>query len=63
MSVPSMGYMQSTYQEQPTEGASASEQLHIRLGLMFVFEGDHVLDLFELGTNPWIVLVSMCMDL
>lgn len=55
--------LQSTTQEESSEGGSVREQLRIRLGLVFVFIRDALLDLSIFGLDPRVLLVAMCMEL
>lgn len=50
-------------EEEPSEAGPVRKELYIRLRFVLMLVGDSVLDLRELGNNPWIVLISMRMKL
>lgn len=55
--------LDSTAEEESSEGGPVREQLDVRLGLILVLIGDAFLDLGVLGLHPGIQLVSMSVEL
>jgi hypothetical protein len=57
------GSLDGHREEEPSEAGPVPEELYIRLRFVLMLVGDGVLDLRELGDNPWIILISMRMKL
>lgn len=55
--------LKSTAKEESAERGPVREQLDVRLRLVLVLKGDGFLDLGELGLHPWILLVSISVEL
>ena len=53
------GCLDCTSEQETAEGALVSEQVEVRLGLVFVLVRDRLADLVVLGYNPRILLVAM----
>ena len=56
------GGLDRTGEQETTERALVSEQVKVRLGLVFVLVSDRLADLVVLGNNPRIGLISMSVE-